>query len=70
MKLLSHTARDLVATRRRAVLPPAMSRPLKRSDGRAAPTPAQVRVTGVACTETHERASILDVLKPKRVGQE
>ena len=48
MKLFSHKVSDLVATRRRAVLPPAVSRPLKRSGGRAAPIPAHVRVTGVA----------------------
>ena len=48
MKLFSHHVSDLVATRRRAVLPPAVSRALKRSGGRAAPIPAHVRVTGVA----------------------
>lgn len=41
---------ELVAVRRRAVLPPSVSRPLKRSAGRASPVPAHVRVTGVALT--------------------
>jgi hypothetical protein len=39
---------ELVAAGRRAVLPPWVSRPLKRSGGRASPVPAHVRVTGVA----------------------
>jgi ribosome-associated translation inhibitor RaiA len=46
MKPFSHVS-DLLAIRRRAVLPPAVSRPLKRTSGRAAPIPAHVRVTGV-----------------------
>jgi ribosome-associated translation inhibitor RaiA len=48
MKPLSHQVSELVATRRRAVLPASVSRPFKRSGGRAAPIPAHVRVTGVA----------------------
>ena len=42
---------ELVAARRRAVLPPSVSRPLKRSAGRASPNPAHVRVTGVALSD-------------------
>ena len=43
----SHQLSELVATRRRAVLPPSVSRPIKRSGGRASQIPAHVRVTGV-----------------------
>ena len=39
---------ELVAARRRAVLPTSVSRSLKRSGGRASPIPAHVRVAGVA----------------------
>ena len=38
---------ELVAARRRAALPPSVSRPLKSIEGRASPIPAHVRVTGV-----------------------
>ena len=38
---------ELVAVRRRAVLPPSVSRPLKRGGGRASAIPAHVRVAGV-----------------------
>lgn len=49
---------ELVASRRRAVLPPSVSRPLKRSAGRASPVPAHVRVTGIALTDD-DHADIL-----------
>jgi hypothetical protein len=39
--------REFVAARRRAVLPPSVSRPLKRAGGRVSPIPAHVRVTGI-----------------------
>ena len=42
---------ELVAVRRRAVLPPSVSRPLKRSAGRASLIPAHVRVAGVALSQ-------------------
>lgn len=51
MRPFSQKVGDLVATRRRAVLPASVSRPLKRRGGRAAPTPAHVRVTGVALSD-------------------
>ena len=48
MKLPAHESNELMAARRRSVLPPSVSRPLKRVGGRASPIPAHVRVTGVA----------------------
>jgi ribosome-associated translation inhibitor RaiA len=51
MKPLSYQVSELIATRRRAVLPASVSRPFKRSGGRAAPVPAHVRVTGVALSD-------------------
>ena len=51
MKPLSPQVNELAAIRRRAVLPPSVSRPLKRSGGRAAPIPAHVRVTGVLLSD-------------------
>jgi hypothetical protein len=48
---------EFVAARRRAVLPPSVSRPLKRSGGRASPTPGHVRVSGVALSDD-DRADI------------
>jgi ribosome-associated translation inhibitor RaiA len=42
---------ELVAARRRAVLPTSVSRPLKRSGGRASPISAHVRVAGVALSQ-------------------
>lgn len=51
MKPLSHQVSELVATRRRAVLPASVSRPFKRSGGRASPIPAHVRVTSVALSD-------------------
>ena len=38
-------------TPRRAVLPPSVSRPVKRTGGRASPIPAHVRVTGVTLND-------------------
>ena len=35
MKLLAHESNELMAARRRSVLPPSVSRPLKRVGGRA-----------------------------------
>ena len=43
-----HESNELMAARRRSVLPPSVSRPLKRVGGRASPIPAHVRVTGIA----------------------
>jgi hypothetical protein len=57
MKPLSHQVSELAATRRRAVLPPSVSRPLKRRGGRASPIPAHVRVEGVALS-TDDHADI------------
>ena len=51
MKSLPHQVSELVATRRRAVLPPSVSRPVKRNGGRGSPIPAHVRVTGVALSD-------------------
>jgi ribosome-associated translation inhibitor RaiA len=46
---------DFVAARRRAILPPSVSRPDKRASGRASPIPAHVRVTGIALNnEDHD----------------
>jgi len=50
MKQLPNQSSDFVESRR-AVLPPSVSRPVKRSGGRASPIPAHVRVTGVALTD-------------------
>jgi ribosome-associated translation inhibitor RaiA len=57
MKPLPRQVSELVASRRRVVLPPSVSRPLKRSGGRASPIPAHVRVEGVALSDAH-RADI------------
>jgi hypothetical protein len=51
MKALPSQIRELVAAQRRAVLPQSVSRPLKRSGGRASPIPAHVRVTGIALSD-------------------
>ena len=48
MKLLAHESNELMAARRRSVLPPSVSRPLKRVGGRASPIPAHVRVMRIA----------------------
>ena len=63
MKLLAHESNELMAARRRSVLPPSVSRPLKRVGGRASPIPAHVRVTGIALStdvqaDFHDRFSI------------
>ena len=44
---LPHQVSDLAAAGRGLVLPPSVSRPLKRAGGRASPRPAHVRVMGV-----------------------
>ena len=50
----AHESNELMAARRRSVLPPSVSRPLKRVGGRASPIPAHVRVTGIALsTDVH-----------------
>jgi putative sigma-54 modulation protein len=51
MKERPYQLSEFVAARRRAVLPPWVSRPLKRSGGRASPIPAHVRETGVALSD-------------------
>ena len=48
MKLLANESNELMAARRRSVLPPSVSRPLKRVGGRASPIPAHVRLPGIA----------------------
>ena len=48
---------ELVTDRRRAALPPSVSRPLKLVGGRASPVPAHVRVTGVGLSND-ERTDI------------
>ena len=57
MKERPYQLSEFVAARRRAVLPPWVSRPLKRSGGRASPIPAHVRETGVALSDD-ERTDI------------
>ena len=47
MEPLPLQASDVAGADRRSVLPPSVSRPLKRAGGRAAPRPAHVRVMGV-----------------------
>ena len=47
MKQRPHQVSDVAAADRRSVLPPSVSRPLKRAGGRASPRPAHVRVMGV-----------------------
>ena len=57
MKEHPYQITEWVAARRRAVLPSSVSRPLKRSGGRASPIPAHVRMTGVALGDD-DRADI------------
>ena len=47
MKQRPHQVSDVAAADRRSVLPPSVSRRLKRAGGRASPRPAHVRVMGV-----------------------
>ena len=56
MKERPYQLSEFVAARRRAVLPPWVSRPPKRSGGRASPIPAHVRETGVALTDDERTA--------------
>ena len=56
MKPLSRQVSEAPASRRRVVLPPSVSRPLKRNAGRASPIPAHVRVDGVALTDDDHAA--------------
>ena len=51
MKSLQHQFTEPPMTPRRAVLPSSVSRPVKRTGGRASPIPAHVRVTGVALND-------------------
>jgi ribosome-associated translation inhibitor RaiA len=48
MKPLPNRISEFVESRRRAVLPASVSRPLKRAGGHASPIPAHVRASGVA----------------------
>ena len=51
MKPVPNQINALSEARRRAILPASVPRPLKRAGGRASPTPAHVRVSGVALNE-------------------
>ena len=53
MKPLPRQVSERVSSRRRVVLPPSVSRPLKRRGGRASPIPAHVRVDGIALSDDH-----------------